>query len=529
MLTGVAASGADTRQNGGSFMRSMTSFVLAIGLLFGLVVPAEAQSRDCAALAGLQIDDVRIEVAEAIPGGTRWDFPPSPFNVFMGPNAATDRAFCRVAGVIEQEIRFEVWLPPEWNGRFLGVGNAGLTGGINYPSMSMGIGRGFATASTDTGHQTPDNFFDASWVEGHPDRVENFGHRAHHLLPEKARQVVEAYYGRAPHHSYYDGCSSGGWQGLTEAQLYPDDYDGIVAGAPANNFVRLQTRFFWLDALSRQDPSGDLGEAQISLISAAALAACDPADGVVDGIIGDPLRCGFDPQSLLCPPGRSENCLTREQAERARRIYGPARTEAGTELYPGNAYGVVPFVVIPNVATEPMIMKVVPAAERRWTAETFDPDRDLAELEERIGRSLGAWNPDLRRFRDSGGKLVVWHGWNDALLSPYNSIAYHEAVAEEISPDQVRDFFRLFMVPGVEHCRGGPGTDQFDLLSTVVAWVEEGQAPDRIIATGRTPAGGTRTRPLCAYPEVAVYNGSGSSDDAANFTCRVPEGETPAR
>ena len=510
-------------------MRSIRLCITGLCLLFGLAAPAWAQTRDCAALAGLELDDVRITSAEAIPGGARWDFPPSPFNVFMGPNAATDAAFCRVAGVIEQEIRFEVWLPPEWNGRFLGVGNAGLTGGINYPSLAMGIGRGFAAASTDTGHVTPDNFFDDSWVEGHPERVENFGHRAHHLLADKAKRVVEAYYGTPAHHAYYDGCSSGGWQGLTEAQLYPDDYDGIVAGAPANNFVRLQTRGFWLDALSRADPAGNLGEAEIALISAAAIAACDPADGVADGIIGDPLRCGFDPRSLVCPPGRSEACLTQAQADRARRIYGPARTEAGTELYPGNAYGVAPFVVIPGVATEPMLMKVIPASERGWTAETFDPDRDLPALDDRLGRTLGAWNPDLRAFRDSGGKLVVWHGWSDALLSPYNSIAYHEAVAEEIAPDDVRDFFRLFMVPGVDHCRGGPGTDRFDLLSAVVEWVEQGVAPDRIVASGATPDGGTRTRPLCPYPEVATYDGSGSSDAAENFTCRLPQAESAAQ
>jgi len=505
-------------------MRPSQLLFLWACLLFGLAAPVQAQSRDCAGLAGLEIEDVRITAAEAIPGGTRWDFPPSPFNTFLGPNAATEAAFCRVAGVIEQEIRFEVWLPPEWNGRFLGVGNAGLTGGINYPSMAMGIGRGFAAASTDTGHQTPDNFFDASWVEGHPDRVENFGHRAHHLLAENAKKVVEAYYGRAAHHDYYDGCSSGGWQGLTEAQLYPEDYDGIVAGAPANNFVRLQTRGFWLDALARENPAGNLSEAEIALISAAALSECDPADGVGDGIIGDPLRCGFDPASLLCAPGRSDGCLTQAQVDRARRVYGPARTEAGAALYPGNAFGVPPFFNIPDIDPEPMVMKVVPASERRWTAETFDPDRDLSALEERLGPVLGAYSPDLRRFRDSGGKLIVWHGWADGLLSPYNSLAYHEAVAAEIAPDDVRDFFRLFMVPGVDHCRGGPGTDQFDLLSAAVAWVEQDQAPDRILASGRTPDGGTRTRPLCPYPEVAVHDGTGDSDDAASFACAVPQG-----
>ncbi|MGZ8281716.1 MAG: tannase/feruloyl esterase family alpha/beta hydrolase [Allosphingosinicella sp.] len=491
-------------------------------LLVALAVPARAEPRDCASMAWLALDSVRIETAEAVLGGARWAFPTSVFNMFAGPNPATEAAFCRVAGVIEQEIRFEVWLPPQWNQRLLGVGNAGLTGGINYPALSTGIARGFATASTDTGHVTPDNFFDASWIEDHPDRVENFGRRAHHLLAETARRVVRAYYGRAPYRSYYDGCSSGGWQGLTEAQQFPSDYDGILAGAPANNFVRLQTRKFWLDALSRETPAGDLAPPQIALLSAAALAECDPADGVTDGIIGDPQGCRFDPAALLCREGQSEGCLTPAQAERARRIYGPARTPAGTQLYPGNAYGVVPFVVIPGVDQEPMLMKLLPAAERSWTPETFDPDRDFPALEARFGAVLGAWNPDLRRFRRGGGKLIVYHGWSDALLSPFNSVGYHQAVAAEMSPEDVGDFFRLFMVPGMDHCRGGPGTDRFDLLGALVAWVEQGEAPDRVVASGRTADGGTRTRPLCPHPQVARYDGEGDSDDAGNFQCVAP-------
>jgi feruloyl esterase len=500
------------------FMRRAAACALAFFLFAGLAAPACARATDCAALARLRLPDVRIITAEAIPGGARWAFPPSPFNVFMGPAAATDRRFCRIAGVIEREIRFEIWLPPEWNGRFLGVGNAGLTGGINYPAMSRGLDRGFAAASTDTGHETPTGFFDSSWVPGHPDRVENFGHRAHHLLADRAKRIVRAFYGRPADFAYYDGCSSGGWQGLTEAQLYPADYDGIVAGAPANNFIRLQTRGFWLEALVRADPAGNLGQSEIAVLNAAAVAQCDPADGVRDGIIGDPLSCGFDPGALLCRPGQSGQCLSRAQVDRARLVYGPRRTPGGLALYPGNAWG-VPFVTaIPGMPlSQPMLMDMLPASERRWTAESFDPDRDLRPLEARFGAMLGAWNTDLGPFARRGGRLIVYHGWADALLSPYNSIAYLDAVNARMGAAQVARFYRLFMVPGMDHCRGGPGTDQFDALGAVMLWRERGQAPDRITASGNG-----RTRPLCPHPQVAVHSGSGSSNDAANFQCRAP-------
>lgn len=504
----------------GLLRRAALFAVSAIGLT-AFAAPVRAQ--DCAGLLNLRLPDTRITTAEVVPGGTRWAFPPSPFNIFMGPDAATGRRFCRVAGVIEREIRFEVWLPPEWNGRFLGVGNAGLTGGINYPAMSAGLERGFAAASTDTGHQTPVGFFDASWVPGHPDRVENFGHRAHHLLADRAKQVVRAYYGRPASFAYYEGCSSGGWQGLTEAQRYPADYDGIVAGAPANNFIRLQTRALWLDSLARADPAGNLGQAEIGLLGNAVLAQCDPADGVRDGIIGDPRGCGFDPGSLLCRPGQTGQCLSRAQVERARMVYGPRRTPGGLALYPGNAWGVAPIVSLPGTSPdEPMLMLMVPPAERRWTAATFDPDRDLPPLEARFGAMLGATNPDLSAFRARGGKLIVYHGWADALLSPWNSIGYWESVNARMGPRNVPGFYRLFMAPGMDHCRGGPGPDRFDALAAVMAWRERGQAPDRLLASGGSAPGGPRTRPLCPHPQVARYDGTGNPNDAASFRCAAP-------
>jgi len=503
-------------------IRRFTAMLVPILLLLGFAVPAGAQERDCAALANLRIPNVRITRAEAIPGGTRWALPRSPFNIFLGPNPTTDARFCRVVGVIEREIGFEIWLPPQWNQRYLGVGNGGYTGAINYPSLIGGVTRGFATASTDTGHITPDSFFDSRWIPGHPDRVENFGRRAQHLLALNAKRIVRAYYGRQPSFSYFEGCSTGGWQGLTEAQQYPSDYDGIVAGAPANNFVRLQTRGFWLDMLHRQSPAGDLGPAQVALINGAALAQCDAADGVRDGIMSDPLHCGFDPAVLLCRPGQASDCLTQAQVDRAHLVYGPARSAGGAMLYPGNAYGIAPFITLPPGAAQGELpVLLVSQSWRRWTPETFDPDRDLPGLEARLGATLSAWNPNLGAFRAHGGKLIVYHGWSDPLLSPYNSLAYRDAVAARMRTN-LDAFYRLFMIPGVEHCRGGPGTDQFDLLGPVIAWREHGTAPDSVVAAGRLPAGGRRTRLLCPHPQVARYSGAGNSDDAASYRCAAP-------
>jgi len=233
--------------------------------------------------------------------------------------------------------------------------------------------------------------------------------------------------------------------------------------------------------------------------------------------------CGFDPGSLLCRPDQSDGCLSQAKVTRARLVYGPHRTPGGIDLYPGNAYGVSPFLTIPGVPLEePMLMQMIPAAERRWTPQTFESDRDLAPLEARYGAMLGATNPDLSAFRARGGKLIVYHGWADALLSPWNSIGYWETVNARMGARNVAGFFRLFMAPGVDHCRGGAGPDRFEALEAVMAWRERGVAPDRLIASGGTAARGPRTRPLCPHPRVARYTGTGSSDDAANFRCVAP-------
>jgi feruloyl esterase len=501
-----------------------------LGLLFGpagaatsaVAATEKTPAASCAALATAAFPDTRITTAEAIPGGSLWKFPHSVFNVMAGPDPGTEAAFCRVAGVIGKEIRFEVWLPPQWNGRLLNVGNGGLTGAINYPAMAAALASGFATGSTDTGHVTDKDFFDADWIDGNPERLDNFTYLAHHRLAETSKRVVKAYYGKPEHHAYYSGCSSGGWQGLTEAQKYPEDYHGIIAGAPANNLVRLQTRKFWMDRLDREDPAGVLGKEQVELITTAARAACDRADGVADGLAMEPLACPFKPADLICKEGTNHGCLTPPQAARAAQIYGPARSPGGLDLYPGNAFLVPPLVVLPGAMQEPALLRIFPAPERTWTPETFDTDRDLPALRQRLDDKMAALKTDLTPFAKRGGKLLMYHGWHDALLSPYNTLAYRAGMNEAMAPKHFTGFQRLYMMPGVDHCAGGIGPDRADFIGAMVAWVEEGKAPETLLATGRRPDGTTQARPLCPFPQVARHSGQGATDDASHWRCVNP-------
>lgn len=484
---------------------------------------ALAAERSCESLAELAIADLRVTKAETIDPDPKWDYPPSVFNSLAPPGAGVEVPFCRVAGVIETEIRFELWLPADWNGKFQGVGNGGLSGALNYPAMGTAIDRGYATASTDTGHRTPDNMFGDDWIEGHPERLVNFGHRAHHLMAQVSKEIVAAYYGEEAEYAYFNGCSSGGWQGLTEAQKYPDDYDAIIAGAPAHDYVRLQANIILLEQLRRKRPEGNLSEAQAQLLVDAAVAKCDPADGVADGLISDPLGCDFDPADLQCPADGEENCLSPAQVERARFLYGPRSTEDGLRLYPGPAYGTMIRAGGPGTQTADDTALAKSLKEKpSWDVMSFDPDRHIPAMEKELAEDMSAMNPDLTEFREKGGKIIVYHGWLDPGISPYHSIQYYESVAAVLGDDAMDDFYRMFFVPGMGHCGGGPGPNVFDTVTPLEAWAEKGVAPERIEAAHSTDGEVDRTRPLCPFPEIARYDGSGSTDAAENFVCAAP-------
>ena len=428
---------------------------------------------------------------------------------------------CRVVGRIQPAITFEVWLPlADWNGKFQGVGGGGFAGVISYGAMASALRRGYATASTDTGHSTPGG----SWALGHPELVTDYAYRAIHEMTVKAKAIVAAFYGTAARKSYFVGCSTGGRQGLMEAQRFPADYDGIVAGAPANDWTHLMAASLWVASATLKDAAARLPAPALAALNTAALAACDAHDGVTDGLIGNPLACRFDPGTLACPAAPTDACLTASQVDAARKIYSPAvNPRTGAEIYPGMPPGSERTWTALAGGPEPFSIpvdfyKYFVHANPAWDWKTMDFDTDVAAADTKYATLMNATDPDLTAFKARGGKLILYHGWNDQLIPAPASIRYYDGVVKAMGARQTDDFARLFMAPGMLHCVGGVGPNTFDTVTALEQWVEQGTKPASILASGATDAG-TRTRPLCPYPQVATYTGSGSVDDAANFVC----------
>lgn len=508
----------------------MCSFVstTALGQAFGPSRPLAAPAADqpgsaerCAALTDLELPELVFLQAERVPAG--------PFALpGAGPaRSETLPAFCRVRGQVKPEIRFEVWLPEleRWNGRFQAVGGGGFAGVISYSAMAPALAAGYVTASTDTGHVSTD----LEWLDD-PRLLRDYGYRAIYEMTAKAKAVTQAFYDRPADFDYFNGCSTGGRQGLMEAQRFAADYDGIVSGAPVNFFVNSHFTQLWV-ALSakrfRDEPN--LTSRDLELVNRAVLAQCDAIDGVTDGVLEDPRRCNFDPGRLQCGIGSGGQCLSADQATTLRQIYsGPRHPETGESLHPSLAPGgettwsLVTGEGLANIPLEYFGRSVFEDPAWNWRSFDFAADVDLAR--DKTGAILDAIDPDLAEFRDNGGKLIVYHGWNDQVVFPEGSIQYYQQVEATLgsgndSRGPVRDFFRLFMVPGMTHCRGGPGTSQFDAQSAIENWVERGVAPDRIEAS-RLPGTEARTRPLCPYPQQARYRGTGDTDRSSSFVCQ---------
>jgi feruloyl esterase len=430
-------------------------------------------------------------------------------------------AFCRVAATLkptaDSEIHAEVWLPEaQWNGKFLAVGSGGWGGSIAYSAMAEALRRGYATAATDDGHTGPS----ASFVMGHREKLVDFAYRAEHEMTVTAKALINAYYGRAPRYSYWDGCSGGGREGLLQAYRYPNEFDGIIAGDPAN--IRRNAWALWLANESFKDPQDYIPAAKYPMIHRFVLDACDAKDGVKDGLIEDPKSCNPDFSALTCKDGDGPECLTARQVHTAQTLISPARDSSGKELFPrlepgtelrwGRlAGGPAPADLFLDE------FRYVVYEDAAWDWKSFDLDRDAAKAHA-IDKDVDEIDPHLAAFAKHGGKLLLYHGWADQQVAPGATVEFYQSLLDA-NRDAGSDWVRLFMAPGMAHCSGGKGPDSFDKIGTLEDWVERGKAPTRIVAAHHSAGKVDRTRPLCAYPQVAKYKGSGSVDDAESFVC----------
>ncbi len=440
--------------------------------------------------------------------------------------ASGEVPFCLVKLQVPEAVNIWVGLPLEgrWNGRWQSVGGGGYVGTVAAPSAA--VADGYAAATTDTGHTGSDGSFalKSKGVPNEPLRVD-FAYRSEHLMAVLGKQLTQAFYGRPAERAYWNGCSTGGRQGLRMVQQFPEDYDGVLAGAPAIHMERFQAAQIWPQVVMRQLTGGPIAPEKLQLANKAAVAACDSQDGVSDGVLTDPRACKFSAKTLACKPGADPaSCLTDAEATAIDRIWeGPK----------GHWYGITRGSALDMLAgPQPFPLSV--AQPRYWVY--LDPEWDWKQLTmenyakffedsvKAVGPLLASGDTNLDRFRARGGKLILWHGWADGGILPESTVAYYEEVSKRAGGyEKTQSFARLFMAPGVGHCRGGDGPQPERMFEAVVDWVEHGKAPQTVPSAKALPGGGTRTRPLCPYPTVAVWSGSGSTDDAANFRCEAPK------
>lgn len=534
------------------------SIAVAASTLFACVLNAQTATADesakCAKLQSLALDHVMVTSAEAVSAGYSFSFP----GMFIGLPFFKEPASCRIQGTIkpsaDSDIRFELWMPQTgWNNKLQGIGNGGLAGSIDTLSLRAALQHNYAAAATDTGHEAGDK--DGSWALDHPEKLHDYGYRAIHETASVSKAIIAAYYGRGPRYSYFDSGSNGGRAALMEAQRYPEDYDGILAGAPALDGTNTIATAAWMQQIMLKDPKNYIPASKLPAITAAALAACDGADGVKDGLIDDPRACNFQPESLLCKGEDSDTCLSEPQMRTLRAIYdGPGGAFGNSVNHGferGGETGWADWIIgsAPRKSLAYLyaleFYRYLIYGDASWTLDRFQFERDRRGAEEHLGKDYVARDPDLSRFVARGGKLILYHGWNDYALQPRLTIDYYESVRAHMGAEQSEKFMRLYMVPGMEHCFGGPGPNVFgqipatgiddparNISKALEVWVETGIAPGRIVATkydevmrplfAPEKATALRSRPLCPYPQVARWTGKGSTDEAKNFKCGTP-------
>jgi feruloyl esterase len=514
-----------------------------MGCLLLVALRTSAQ-QPCEDLYSLKIPNVTITLAKSVHTPPDFHVPSVPGRLGTPPGMTVSVPFCRVAGYAapsrDSHIAFEVWLPipANWNGLYIGQGNPGFTGAIVYGSMARAVALGSATASSDTGHTDKEatGNVPTTWAIGHPEKVADWGYRSVHVTAVAAKALIRAYYGKPAKYSYWSSCHEGGNQGLTEAQKYPTDFDGIAAGDPAYYMTHLQAGSAYLAWVNLKDGvkgSGYIPPAKYPALNRAALDSCDALDGIRDGFIEDPTRCHFNPTTIECPPNADEpSCLTPPQVQTARRIYAGAKFSDGKSIYPGFEPGselhwgaMLAGPNPPGIANA--FFQGMVFADPKWDFNSFNLDRDTHLADSKVGALVNMIDPDLRAFKAHGGKLLLYQSWNETAIPPRRIIDYYNRVLSAMGgPVRTNHFVRLFMVPGTGICPGSgmfTGSD-FNALNIVEKWRETNIAPDRIVVTLRSGKAVVRTHPACPYPQVAVYKG-GDPYDASSFTC----GNEPVR
>ena len=520
-------------------MRHRLSMLWFLSIACLLTPAITTAQQSCASLASLKLPHVTITMATAINPAPEYKAP-NPKAPMWNPDPITVTVpFCRVTGYSEpaeqSHIGFEVWLPraDHWNGKYLGIGTPGFVGFISYRALGRNVQKGYATASSDTGHVDVDTPGEAPTTEwgGIRDKVIDWGHRGQHETTVIAKQLAKTYYGTPVKYAYWNSCHEGGNQALTELQRYPEDFDGIVAGDPAHYITHLQSVTELVTLTLVGDGAGTpsfFPKEKYPVLHRAVLDACDTLDGVRDNIIDDPTRCHFDPATIQCPSYKDEtSCLTAAQVDAVKKVYAGGRFEDGTLIYPGyepgselswNFLGRGPG---PFEASTGFFANMVYPNEN-WDYHTFDVARDARTAEARIGSIVDANDPNLKPFREHGGKVIMFAAWEEAAIPPRGLLNYYQSVVDTMGGlAKTQKFARLFMPAGLGMCPGFFDPDSFDTQKAIEQWVEQGKAPDTIMGKNKVGQVVHRTRPICAWPKVSIYKGHGDTNKAVNYSCGI--------
>ena len=499
-------------------------FISVVAILALFAGNTHALAASCDDLRSLKLENGTITSAQLVAAGA-FTTP----GRGGAPSAIADLpAFCRVQATLkpsaDSDIKMEIWLPASnWNGKFQEVGNGGWVGTIDANALATGLRRGYAVAATDLGHQGGGG----PWM-GRPEKLIDFGYRATHETAVNGKAIVTAFYGSGMpiQHSYFTGCSAGGRQGLKEAQRFPADFDGIVAGSPALDTTGRAAFAVWIAQNTHKSEASFIPAEKFPAIHDAALRACDALDGVQDRVIENPKACKFDPQVLACKDGDSASCLTPAQVETARVMYKPllnsrTKQEIFPGFEPGSELGWTTMGSAQPFGLGTQMFQFMVFKQPEWDYKTLNFDQDMAAVDRIEQGNINAKQTDLSAFVARGGKMIQYHGWSDPQISPASSVEYYEAALKAAkSGKKLQDSYRLFMVPGMNHCGGGDGPASFDMLTALEQWVEKGKAPDSIPASHVANGAADRTRILCPYPQVASFKGSGDPNDAKNFVCK---------